>query len=116
MAVGTVDVKSLSKEKYWALFSRMIDLMEIGIIATFTGWIFHWLDYVPDSLIRTGIIDFSLFLVAILAGLWAAGIMVYTGNQMGTGRDRALHILLVSYTIIGSLVGLIYHFKEGIPA
>ncbi|GBE14087.1 MAG TPA: hypothetical protein ENH32_06640 [Proteobacteria bacterium] len=97
---------NLPHREYWKIFGNLIESADAGAVAGCLGWIFYWLDLVPDPLFRTHVLSEATFLVALLAGLRGMWIMVRTKNSLGTRKDRALHIAEISYAIIASLSGL----------
>lgn len=98
---------NLPHKEYWNLFGGLIESADMGAVAGFFGWVFYWLDLVPDPIIHTHVLSEITFLVALSAGLIGTWIMVRTKNKLGTKNDRILHMFEISYALIAGLSGLI---------
>ena len=97
----------LPHREYWKIYSRLIYAADAGAVAGCLGWIFYWLDMVPDPLFHTHAFSEITFLVALSAGLIGVWITVRTRNRLGTKKDRVRHLLEISYGIAAGLSGFI---------
>lgn len=91
------------------IFEQLHHSANLGSVSACLGWIFYWLAKVPDSLIPTGMLCVFFYLIGTGAGLIGAGIMVLSRNRFGSRADHLLLQLQLSYSVLASLVGLIFY-------
>ena len=104
--INSADVHNVSKERYWKAFGRLIQLADAGVVLGVMGWVFYWMDAVPDPLFHTHHISRITFLLALLAGLYGSWIIIRKKIRLGTRRDHILHIIYLSYAILAGLLGI----------
>ncbi len=104
--------EDFGQRDYWKLFEKLILAADSGTTLSCLGWIFFWLDHIPQHLIHTHFLTAASFLAALVMGLYGTGILWISRNRLGTKTDRFFHFLKVTYTLMASVSGLaaIYFF------
>lgn len=105
--INDADVHNVSKERYWKAFGRLIQVADVGVVLGIMGWVFYWMDRVPDPLFHTHIISEVMFLTGLLAGLYGSWIIIRKKVRLGTSKDHVLHIIFLSYAILAGLLGIV---------
>ena len=100
----------LSPEEYWKQMGRLIISADVGAFAACMGWIFYWLDHIPNHVIHLHVMAPFLFLASLSAALVGATTVMKTGNRLGSRRDRIWHLLEISYALFASISGIIAIF------
>jgi len=108
--IYNTDVQTVSRERYWRTFGRLIQVADVGVVLGVMGWVFYWMDRVPDPLFHTHIISQIMFLTGLLAGLYGSWIIIRKKVRLGTRRDHVLHIIFLSYAILAGLLGLMANY------
>lgn len=103
-------INNLPEEEYWKQMGRLIISADVGAFAACTGWIFYWLDHIPNHVIHLHIIAPFLFLASLSAALYGATTLLKTGNRLGSRRDRIWHLIEISYAMVASISGIIAYF------
>ena len=105
-----IKMDNLSNEEYWKLLGRVIISSDISAFAACLGWIIYWLDHIPNHVIHLHWFSPFLFLASLSAALYAAVIIMKTGNRLGARRDRILHIFEITYAFFASVSGIAASF------
>ena len=101
-----LDVDNLTHHQYWRLFDGLLNAANVGATTACMGWIFYWLDLVPNPVFHTEILSWVFFLTSLAAGLTGTVIMILTRNRLGTKNDRLLSVLQISYSLIAAVSGI----------
>ncbi|UCG38015.1 MAG: hypothetical protein JSV00_07375 [bacterium] len=96
-----------SRTEYWQQFGRLIYSADFTAVLTCLGWIFFWLDQIPDHLIHFHAFTWMVFAASLSAGLFGCWIIVRTRNRLGTRTDKVVLLAKVLYGVTGSLSGLV---------
>lgn len=107
MRTRNVKTNLLSKEEYWENFERLINSADLGTVLASTGWILFWFDHIPGHFFHMHVFTIAVFAAAFMAGIRGAWIIVRAGGWLGTKGDRRLHFLMVFYTIVAAVTGIV---------
>jgi len=110
MKIHRIDVNNLTHQKYMDIFEQLHNSANLGSVSTCLGWLFYWFAKVPDSLIPTGMLCVLFYIVGMAAGLTGTGILILARSRFGSRTDNLLLHLQISYSILGSLLGLTLYF------
>lgn len=110
MKESHISDSSLSQDEYWKLLGRVIVSADIGAVAACVGWIIYWLDHIPNHVVHLHWMSPFFFLASLSTALYAANIIMRTGNRLGIPRDRVWHIVEIVYAIFASGTGIAAYF------
>jgi hypothetical protein len=94
-------------KEYWKQFGRLITAADKGAVITCIGWIFFWMDHIPEHIFHTHFLVNIVFIVSLGIGIHGTYLMLTNRGRFGTRADRIYLKLQLSYAIFGSIMGLI---------